>query len=283
MLVSFQRALRGDQYRDSTIAHYVGAALQFYEATGEDVPTRETVRDWMNELRDAGYSAATINNRWRGLRAYCKWLVAEQEVERDPMAGMSIPPLDETHKDVATVDEIQAVLRYLEKHKLWRDYALIAVLYDTGLRASELAGAMMADLDMDTGALFIAHAKGRRVRYVKLSPAAVRAVDRIHRHEEPAYVVYGQKGQLTRSGVYQRVRRIFRDAGIDRAIFGAHDLRHTSASHVAASRLLSESEAMQLYGWKSPAMWKRYTEQARHDAAMKAHEQASPLTRLLGK
>lgn len=283
MLTSFQRSLTADQYLQPTIDHYVGAAQQYYEATGDVLPTRDGVRDWLIALRDSGAAAASINNRWRGLRAYCKWLKKEQEVEVDPMSGMAPPPLDETAKDVATPKEVADVLRFLEKAKRWRDYALIAILYDTGVRASELADARMEHLDMASGALFIKHAKGRRVRYVKLSPQAIKAVDRIHRHTDSPYVVYGQKGALTRSGVYQLVRKAFADAKVTRAVFGPHDLRHTSASHVAESRLLSESEAMQLYGWKSAAMWRRYTEQVRTAAAMKAHEQASPLTRLLAK
>lgn len=283
LISSFARSLFADQKMHATIDHYAGAARQFADFADDEIPTRQSVRDWMAHLREDGYSAATINNRWRGLRAYCKWLTEEREVDRDPMAGMSPPPLEETHKDVATAREIADVLKRLEKAKLWRDYATIAILYDTGMRATELCTARMDDLDMQTGTLLVRHAKGRRMRVVRLSPQALRAVDRCHRHVDSEYVTWGQRGQLTRSGLRVIVKRAFERAGIDRAVFGPHDLRHTSASHVASAQLLSESDAMELYGWKKSEMWRHYTEQARREAALKAHETASPLTRLLSE
>lgn len=45
---------------------------------------------------------------------------------------------------------------------------------------------------------------------------------------------------------------------------------------------MSEAEMMTLYGWRSPEMARHYSEQARRDAALQAHEAASPMARLQG-
>ena len=75
------------------------------------------------------------------------------------------------------------------------------------------------------------------------------------------------------------MRKVFEQVGVKGTI-GAHDIRHTSASHMAAAGAMSESDAMALYGWRDPDMWRHYSSQARAQAALNAHAKFSPLTKL---
>lgn len=285
---SFYRHLNAEGKRLATMDHYLSCADQFVRWWGRPVNEvrRRDVTEWLTDLRDR-YSPASVNNRYRGLRQFFLWLIKEEEIERNPMDGIARPEYDPPEKDVATQDEMRAVFAYLEREKRWRDCALLGLLFDTGMRASELAEARLEQLDLDKGTLYIPsrNEKTRRGRYVRVSPQVVRYLDRYYR--KPRFgsdrVLSGRKGPLTRSGVYQAVRACFEDAGIKGKIFGAHDMRHTSASHVAESGLMSESEAMHLYGWSDSEQWRRYTSQARQKAALRAHEAASPLERLRDK
>ncbi len=99
------------------------------------------------------------------------------------------------------------------------------------------------------------------------------------RRLQPEWLITGHRGKMTGNGLYQVVRGIFEEAGFN-VLIGPHDLRHTSASHVALGGELSESAAMKLYGWKKPEMWRHYTEQVREEAALDAHRKASPLESL---
>ncbi|MCC6387949.1 MAG: site-specific integrase [Dehalococcoidia bacterium] len=78
--------------------------------------------------------------------------------------------------------------------------------------------------------------------------------------------------------IHDLVRRTFEAAGAT-ATIGPHDLRHTSATHVAGA--ISEADMMALYGWRDADMARRYTAQARERLALEAHERASPLANLL--
>lgn len=291
ILKSFERHLRAERKSDSTLSHYMNVTwgfLQFCEAEGlpewRDVQ-REHVEMWLESLQ-ATLRPASIRNHYLGLRAFYDWLAFEAEIERNPFGEVrqrriKPPSVEESPKDVATPEEVRATLDYLRKQKRFRDAALIAILYDTGMRAGELADARMADL-MDNGDLLIPKAKGKRPRWVFLSPATMSIVDRYHRslNGVPEYIVGGRRGKIGSSGIYWAVRKAFEAAGVKGRTIGAHDLRHTSATHAAASGDMAEADAMEKFGWATSDMWRHYTSQARRTASLNAQRRSSPMERL---
>lgn len=296
---SFERHLKAENKRAATIDHYVGAAKQFIEfARAEHLPaiehvTREHVEMWLERLHET-YKPHSVRNRFVGLRIFFRWLALEGEIEHDPTIRIKPPQTDQVSKDVATPDEIMGTLDRLEKKardkkaskveraRAERDALIIALLYDTGMRAGELADLRTEYVAQDTGLIFIATSKNRKSRVVRLSPVGLRFLDRYLRHldAEPEYLLAGKRGKMTRSGIYQVVTERFAETGV-KATIGPHDLRHSSASHVALAGNMSESEAMTLYGWSDAEMWRLYTAQARQQAALDAHGRASPLSRLM--
>lgn len=291
LLESFERHLQAEGKDPDTVTHYCGATRQFFaflEVDRFNVIERAEVESWLASLRER-YRPASIRNRYLGLRCFCDWLAAEGELDENPFGprgARRIKPMElpESPKDVVSAEDMARVFAHLDKHKRWRDAALIAILYDTGMRTSELADCPTDALDKKTGILILSKTKGKRTRYLQLSPTTLRYVDRYHRHERPApeYLITGQRQKLTRSGIYDAVRRCFAEIGVSGTI-GGHDLRHTSASHVAAEGVMSESDMMELYGWKEPDMVRHYTEQARRQAALNAHKRSSPMERLRDK
>jgi site-specific recombinase XerD len=287
LLKSYERHLRAERKSQATLNTYLTSCQQFLEFCGDaNLPdlgniTREHIELWLERLHET-YRPHSVRIRLVGLRCWLRWLYAEGEIERDPTARMRLPGVDEVEKDVVSGEDVGRALRILEKAKRDRDAAIIAVLYDTGLRASELASLKLDRVNLDTGICFIEKSKNHRTRVVKISPAGIRYVDRYLRRRRdpfPVYLFEGKKGPLTRSGVYRVVTRAFAAAGI-KATIGAHDMRHSSAT--AASSELSESDMMQLYGWSSAEMARHYARQALQANALKAHDRASPLSRLPG-
>lgn len=286
LLISFQRHLRAERKDPDTVAHYVGATQQFLDfAAAEGLPdvviiSREHVEMWLERLHET-YSPYTVRNRHQGLRMFFSWLAEEGEIDRNPMARIRPPSVEQAPKDIVSTEDMTRVFAYLDRRKLWRDAAMLAILYDTGMRASELAECRSDHVNMDSGVILIPTTKANRIRTVHLGPTGMRYLDRYHRkpRSNPDYLLNGPRGKMTRSGIYWAVRNLFEEVGVSGTI-GAHDLRHTSASHVAAAGEISESEAMALYGWRDPDMWRHYTAQAREKAALDAHRRSSPLERL---
>jgi len=284
LIKSFERHLRAEGKRQQTIDHYVGATRQFAAfCQAENLPdlteiTREHVELWLERLYQT-YKPHSVRNRFVGLRIFLRWLLAEDEITRDPTARIRPPAVEEVQKDIVSPEDMARVLAWLEKQKRWRDAALVGVLYDTGMRAGELADCRLENVDLDDGRITIPTSKNHRIRRVRLSPAGVRFIDRYlrHRPKDPEWLLEGTRGKLTRSGVYQIVREIFEQAGVKGTI-GAHDLRHTSATH--AADVMSERDMMTLYGWTDSEMARHYARTALEGAAFAAHDRASPLSRL---
>jgi integrase/recombinase XerD len=284
ILASFRRHLNAEGKAQTTADGYVGCAAQFLAfATDQALPDiphlrREHVELWIESLF-ARYKPASVVNRFNGLRIFMAWLLEEGEIRANPMEHMKRPRVPETSKDVVDAEAIGRAFAYLEKNHRLRDAALLAVLYDTGARATEIAEALTADLDLNHGTLLIPKTKNRQVRQLSLSPKAIRYLDRYHRkaRKQPEYVFNGPKGKLTRSGVYWAVRSIFEEMGYP-AIIGPHDLRHTSATHSVGH--ISESAMMTLYGWTDSSMPRHYARKGLVAAAHEEHKKGSPLERL---
>lgn len=284
LLQSFRRHLNAEGKAEQTRDNYVSAAAQFLLFCEEEgTPAiqnlrREHLEMWIESLRET-YAPHSVVNRFNGLRIFMRWLLDEGEIKADPMARMKRPIAPEVAKDVVTPEIMAKAFAYLEKQKRARDLALLAVLYDTGMRASELADMRTEHADLDTGTLFIPQTKGRRPRTVHIDARTVKFIDRYVRKErrDPEYLFNGPRGKLTRSGVYGAVRKIFEELGLP-ATIGAHDMRHTSASHSVGH--LSESSMMTLYGWADSDMPRHYAKQALQAAAFEEHKRSSPMTRL---
>jgi len=298
LVKSFERHLKAENKRQATLDHYIGATRQFLAfCSSESLPaienlTREHVEMWMERLYST-HKPHSVRNRFIGVRIFFKWLAAEGEIDRDPTARIRPPRVDQVDKDVATVDDLKQVFGLLDKlarnrnapdgerARAERDALIIAVLYDTGMRAGELSDLRTEHVNVDTGMIFIEKTKNHRTRIVRLSPAGIAYLDRYLRHLKatPEYLLEGKRGKMTRSGIYEVVTSRFAEAGV-KATIGPHDLRHTSASHVVGS--MTESEMMTLYGWTDAEMARHYARQALEQAALDAHGRASPLAKLMG-
>jgi site-specific recombinase XerD len=285
LLRSFEVHLKAEHKRQQTLDHYLGATRQFLAfAEAENMPgveslTREHVELWLERLHET-YRPHSVRNRFIGVRIFFRWLAAEGDIERDPTVRIKPPQVDEVEKDVADAADVARVLAMLTKAKRDRDAAMIAILYDTGLRATELADLRIEHINLVTGIIFIEKSKNHKTRAVKLSPAGVRYVDRYLRRLKgtPRYLMQGRGGEkMTRSGIYWTVRDAFAEAGV-KARIGAHDLRHTSATHASAE--MSERDMMTLFGWTDSDMARHYARKGLEAAALAAHDRASPLSRL---
>jgi integrase len=161
---------------------------------------------------------------------------------------------------------------------------MMLLLLDAGLRASELCGIGVTDVDLDRGVIRVVHAKGRRVRNVPIGARATKALDRYtrarasHREAGRDEFFLGERGPVTASGLRQMLETRSAEAGVP--MRSAHKWRHTSV-HLALSAGASEGDAMTVYGWKSRQMLARYGSAQAEARAITAHrERFGPADRL---
>ena len=240
--------------------------------------TRQDVQRWIVWLLDR-YSSAYASNQYRALQQFFKWLAAEEEIP-DPMAGLKPPHVPDKPVPVFTAGDLPRLERACAGRGFAqrRDAALIAVFNATGIRLSELAGIRYdpgrSDVDVWHREITV-RGKGRKTRTVKISFDAARSLDRYlrvrARHAQawrPQLCLgAGNRGPMTASGIYQVIARRGRQCGI--AVF-PHRFRH-HFSHTF-DRGGAEGDLMELNGWTSPQMLRRYGASARSARARRSYD-----------
>ena len=211
-----------------------------------------------------------------------KWLAAEEEIP-DPMAGLRPPHVPESPVPVFAAGDLRGLERACTGRSFQqrRDAAVIAVFAATGIRLSELADirydpddSRRADLDLWRREITV-HGKGGTTRTVKISHDAARALDRYLRvrvrHAQACrpqlWLGINNRGPLTASGIYQVIARRGRECGVE--VFPYRFRNHFS--HTWLDRGGAERDLMELNGWTSPQMLRRYGASARSARARRSY------------
>jgi site-specific recombinase XerD len=114
------------------------------------------------------------------LRCFFRFLVENEEIERDPATVLRTPKKREALPDVLDIAELRRLLAVPERADLWqrhfhgkreRDRLLLSVFAYAGLRRAELLGLDWDDVDLQRRLIRVRHAKGGRQRVVPLHPA----------------------------------------------------------------------------------------------------------------
>jgi integrase len=146
-----------------------------------------------------------------------------------------------------TTDETLAVLKAAREHST-RDWAMILLAYRHGLRASEVCGLKLADIDLKAGSISIRRLKGSLLTVQPLYPhrgqplldevSALRAWFRERRSDGSDYLFTSQKGgKLDRTQFFRVFRTVAETAGLPFEKRHPHVLKHSLASHLVAGNV----------------------------------------------
>ncbi|MEO3800552.1 tyrosine-type recombinase/integrase [Nonomuraea sp. B1E8] len=204
----------------------------------------------------------------------------DEAINADPMANIEKSTVPDKPVPVIGDAEIAKLLKECDGKTFEerRNEAIIRVLFDCGLRISELAGLDVPDIDMDHEVVHIM-GKGRRPRSVPYSAKTARALDRYarvrrqHRHAREDRWWLGQRGGLSTWGIDNILRVLAERAGLDD--IHAHRFRHTFA-HDWLANGGQERDLMRLAGWRTDTTLGVYGTSA---ATERAHNAARKLKR----
>ncbi len=255
--------------------------LRWLDAEGLPVAAGEIqrghVEGFITDLL-ARFKPATASNRYRALARFFAFLVEEGEIDESPMAKMRPPGIPETTVPVISDADLKKLLAACAgtDFPARRDTALVRLLVDTGMRASEAVNLRLADLDLGLGVAVVL-GKGRRPRSTPFGSKTGVALDRYlrARSRHPAadmeWVWLGRQGRMTYAGLRQLLERRAGDAGIGH--IHAHQLRHSFAN-AYLSQGGNEGDLMVLAGWRSRAMLNRYGAHVAADRAREAYRRS---------
>jgi integrase/recombinase XerD len=208
--------------------------------------THASHRDLAAFLSELEVAPATLARKVACLRSFYHHLRREGTVEHDPTADLRGPRKPQRLPRVLTREQVARLLsqpRGGEPLAL-RDRALLESMYACGLRASEVVGLELTDVDLEEG-LLRARGKGSKERVVPIGRQALAALHAylrsgrpqliaLDRAQPPVQLFLNSRGSgLTRQGLYKIIQGHARSAGLAERM-SPHTLRHSFATHLLA-------------------------------------------------
>ncbi|HEY6406340.1 MAG TPA: tyrosine-type recombinase/integrase, partial [Ktedonobacteraceae bacterium] len=196
-------------------------------------------------------SERTIQTYARSARAFFHWLLRRETIERNPFDQVVFPKVGRPLIQTITTEEFERLLLacappnetgpFAERAAV-RNRAILWLLFDTGIRVSELCGLRLGDFDRRHGVITV-RGKGSKERRIALGSNCLRNLlyylDR-HRPGEEELAAWGSSGEdhvflsetrqpLTKNGMEMLFKRLKARAGITGKRISPHILRHTFA------------------------------------------------------
>ncbi|MGH3968890.1 MAG: tyrosine-type recombinase/integrase [Steroidobacteraceae bacterium] len=269
LLPSWELALRAERKSVQTIKSYGDGVRGFIgwceKHHHRPALERDLVKGFVADLLDGGAEPATARARQLAVRRFSAWLEEEGEIDTDPLLGLKAPKLDAKVTESLTDDELRLLLKACAGREFRdrRDDAIVRLMAETGMRAGELLGLTVADVDLVRGLVTVRRGKGGKGRVAPFGPQTGRAIDRYlrarrtHRLADTAALWLGDRGkELAYFGLRNTLQYRAQLAGL--TDFHPHLLRHTAASRWLAAGG-SEGGLMAVAGWSTRDMIDRYT------------------------
>ena len=160
MTEDFMNYLRYERNRSELTVRRYGQCLKDFESyfknrdsqlSWESVDS-DIIRDWMESMMDKGDMASTVNNCLSAVRSFFRFALSRGLVARDPAHNMKGPKKQKPLPQFVREDEMDRLIdqpeMWGESYREFRARTIIIILYETGIRLSELLGLNDADVDM---------------------------------------------------------------------------------------------------------------------------------------
>lgn len=304
--MKFETALDGywltrkRDFSTNTVKDYQRTFAYFAAFIGEtevERITSKTVNGFLNHMRSSRkLSDKTLANMWIALGSFFTWASVELKFEHPIRGVVSCPkyrrPVIEEYSEV----DIKAMVAACLENSAWsaksgkiarnkrptgkRDQAIVVVLVETGIRASELCDLEIRDYDRQKGQIHIRHGKGDKSRFVYVADSAQRYLWRYlvtrkdPRSNDPLFATATNR-RMSRDNLLNMIVSMAGRAGVKSA--NVHKFRHTFAINFLRNggNLL---ELKRLLGHEKLDTLHIYVELAQADLA-KAMRTASPADR----
>lgn len=245
--LKLERSLSGNSIE--AYLHDVALLKQFidlrYKGTSPTLVSSKLLREFLQHVNELGMSAHSQARILSGLKAFYKYLLFEDLIDKDPTALIEGPKLGRKLPDTLSYPEIEKLLEAIDlsSPEGGRNRAMLEVLYSSGLRVSELVDLRLNNIYFDVGFLRVI-GKGNKERLVPIGRDAMKYttlyVNEIrgkHPHKPPqkgheSIVFLNRNGRkLTRVMVFTIIKNLVKSIGLKKTI-SPHTFRHSFATHL---------------------------------------------------
>lgn len=184
---------------------------------------------------DYGISPAARARKLSAIKSFYKYLtVRTKQLQENPVADLEYPKLRKSLPKYLTMEQCSALLQAVSGQNEKRDYAILMLFLNCGIRRSELVGLNLSDVYEDRIRVV---GKGNKERIVYFGSACRKAIDNylVERNKKVLTdnrALFGSRdnNRISVTAVHRLVKKALLQAGLDSTQFSAHKLRHTAAT-----------------------------------------------------
>ena len=182
-----------------------------------------------------GISSTARARKLSAIKSFYKYLtVRTKQLQENPVADLEYPKLRKSLPRYLTLEQSAALLKAVSGQNEKRDYAILMLFLNCGIRRSELVGLNLTDVYEDRIRVV---GKGDKERIVYFGAACRKAIDAylVERNQKVLTdnrALFGSRdgNRISVTAVHRLVKTALLQAGLDATQFSAHKLRHTAAT-----------------------------------------------------
>lgn len=184
---------------------------------------------------ETGIGTAARARKLSAIKSFYKYLTTRtKQLVDNPVKDLEFPKLRKSLPKYLTLEESRRLLEAVQGPNAVRDFAILMIFLNCGIRRSELVGLNLTDIYEDRIRVV---GKGNKERIVYMGSACKKAIDdylvernKIILTDNRALFGSRDKNRVSVSAVHRLVKKHLLAAGLDATQFSAHKLRHTAAT-----------------------------------------------------
>ena len=197
--------------------------------------SRDRPKHGNSQSTDYGLSASSRARKIAVIRSYYKYLTLKaNKLSENPVADLDSPKQRKSLPRYLSLDESVKLLDGVDGKYRERDFCILTIFLNCGLRISELAGLDLTDLREDSIRVL---GKGNKERVVFINDACADAINdylKIRKDiaalEKKALFLSSRRTRISTSTIHSLVKKHLLAAGLDSSRYSSHKLRHTAAT-----------------------------------------------------
>jgi len=182
-----------------------------------------------------GIEPASRSRKLSAIKSFYKYLtVRTKQLQENPVADLEYPKLRKSLPKYLTMSQAAALLQAVSGQNAKRDYAILMLFLNCGIRRSELVGLNISDVYEDRIRVV---GKGNKERIVYFGSACRKAIDSYMTERNKVVLtdnraLFGSRNgnRISVTAVHRLVDKALLKAGLDPTQYSAHKLRHTAAT-----------------------------------------------------
>ncbi len=201
---------------------------------------REKVKAYLSALSNEGFAVPTIERKLACLKSFFHYLMGEDKVKTDPTRDFKLPKTAKRLPKALSISEtIKLIAAPRKKDPISiRNMAILELLYATGMRASEIVGLNLNDINQEVS--FVkCFGKGSKERIVPVNKSSMKAIKeyleksrpKLPQKDDKALFLDKNGKRLGRQGLWLMVKKYVKETGV-KGKTSPHTLRHSFATHL---------------------------------------------------